>query len=64
MGAGVEYRIVRPTGLWYWEVIQGGCEVVARGLADAKPAAMNKQVKQRKKRSWRRATNALQAAVT
>lgn len=36
----VEFRVMPSgDGGWYWEVIRGANNVVARGVADAEPAA-------------------------
>jgi hypothetical protein len=36
----VEFQLVPiADGRWYWEVITGGATVIARGVADTKPAA-------------------------
>jgi hypothetical protein len=36
----IEFRVMPSgEGRWYWEVIQGGRQVMMRGVADTEPAA-------------------------
>ena len=43
MAENVEFRLMPiADGRWYWEVITPGLAVIARGVADTKPAASRK----------------------